>query len=218
MPIDLYYMPMSAPCRSVMLTAKAVGVDLNLKLLDLTAGEHMKPEFVAINPQHCIPTLVDGDLKLWESRAICTYLASKYGKDDSLYPSDPKTRALVDRLLYFDMDRLYFRFGEYVYPVMFFGQEKLDPAKLEKLHEALGWLDGFLAGHDWAVGNSVTVADFVLVASVSTFEVSGIDLSKHRNVTAWLARCKNGLRGYHEANTPGVNDIGKMAKAKLAGK
>lgn len=70
MPIDLYYMPLSAPCRSVMLTAKAVGVELNLKLLNLPAGEHMKPEFVAINPQHCIPTLVDGNLKLWE-RCVC---------------------------------------------------------------------------------------------------------------------------------------------------
>lgn len=59
---------------------------------------------------------------------------------------------------------------------MFRGETKANPEKLEKLHEALGWLDGFLAGHDWAVGNSVTVADFVLVASVSTFEVSGIDL------------------------------------------
>lgn len=98
---------------------------------------------------------------------------------------------------------------------MFFGQEKLDPAKLEKLHEALGWLDGFLAGHDWAVGNSVTVADFVLVASVSTFEVSGIDLSKHRNVTAWLARCKANMAGYEEMNAKGAEDFGKMAREKL---
>ncbi|ROT71142.1 glutathione S-transferase [Penaeus vannamei] len=88
MPIDLYYMPLSPPCRSVLLTAKAVGVDLNLKLLDLMTKEQMKPDFVAINPQHSVPTMVDGDLKLWESRAICTYLASKYAKDDSLYPSD----------------------------------------------------------------------------------------------------------------------------------
>ncbi|XP_037786119.1 glutathione S-transferase 1-1-like isoform X2 [Penaeus monodon] len=218
MPIDLYYMPLSAPCRSVMLTAKAVGIELNLKLLNLPAGEHMKPEFVAINPQHCIPTLVDGNLKLWESRAICTYLIAKYAEDDSLYPSDPKTRALVDRLLYFDMGTLYHRFGEYVYPVMFYGQEKLEPAKLEKLHEALGWLDGFLAGHDWAAGNNITVADFVLVASVSSFEVCGIDLSKHRNVTTWLARCKAGLRGYDEANAPGVKDLARMTEAKLAGK
>lgn len=66
MPVDLYYMPLSAPCRSCMLTAKAVGVELNLKLLDLMAGEQMKPEFVAINPQHCVPTMVDGDFALWE--------------------------------------------------------------------------------------------------------------------------------------------------------
>ena len=52
MPIDFYYTAASAPCRSVMMTAKVVGVELNMKPLDLMAGEQMKPEFVAINPQH----------------------------------------------------------------------------------------------------------------------------------------------------------------------
>ena len=66
MPIDFYYMGVSAPCRAVHLTAKAVGVDLNVKEIDLFAKDHMKPEFVAINPQHCVPTLVDEDLVLWE--------------------------------------------------------------------------------------------------------------------------------------------------------
>lgn len=66
MPLDFYWMPASAPCRSVRLTAKAVGVELNLKEIDLMAGEQMKPEFVALNPQHCIPTLVDEDFVLWE--------------------------------------------------------------------------------------------------------------------------------------------------------
>lgn len=66
MPLDLYYHPMSPPCRAVMLTARAMGVDLNLKKLDVLGGEHLKPEFVAINPQHTIPTLVDGNLRLWE--------------------------------------------------------------------------------------------------------------------------------------------------------
>ena len=59
-------MDLSAPCRSVMLTAKALGVNLNKKKLNLFAEEHMKPEFLAINFQHTIPTLVDGDFKLWE--------------------------------------------------------------------------------------------------------------------------------------------------------
>lgn len=49
MPIDFYYTPGSPPCRSVLLTAKALGLELNLKTLDLHHGEHLKPEFVKVN-------------------------------------------------------------------------------------------------------------------------------------------------------------------------
>lgn len=215
MPIDFYWMPLSAPCRAPLLTAKALGVDLNLKEVDLFANEQMKPEFVAINPQHCVPTMVDDDFTLWESRAICTYLASQYGKDDSLYPKDPKARAKVDKLLYFDMGTLYLRFGQYVYPAMFQGQS-LDPEKLAKFHEAMGWLDGFLAGHKWAVGDTITVADHSLAASVSTFKAAGIDLEKYSNVSAWLARCESEMPGYAEVNTPGAVTFGEMFKSKIA--
>lgn len=47
--MDFYYVPGSAPCRAVQMTAKAVGVELNLKLTNLMAGEHLKPEFVAVS-------------------------------------------------------------------------------------------------------------------------------------------------------------------------
>ncbi|KAG5317641.1 GSTT3 transferase, partial [Pseudoatta argentina] len=46
MPIDLYLVVGSAPCRAVRLAAAAIGVDLNLKNVDLKAGEHLKPEFI----------------------------------------------------------------------------------------------------------------------------------------------------------------------------
>ena len=45
MSVDLYYTPSSSPCRAVLLTAEAIGFPLNLKEIDLFAGEHMKPEF-----------------------------------------------------------------------------------------------------------------------------------------------------------------------------
>lgn len=48
MGIDFYYLPGSAPCRAVQMTAKAVGVDLNLKLTNLMAGEHMTPQFLKV--------------------------------------------------------------------------------------------------------------------------------------------------------------------------
>lgn len=54
MVLDFYYIPGSAPCRAVQMVAKAVGVDLNLKLTNLMAGEHLKPEFVKVISQLCI--------------------------------------------------------------------------------------------------------------------------------------------------------------------
>jgi glutathione S-transferase len=48
MSLDLYYVPASAPCRSVLLAANAVGVELNLKHLDLTKGEQLTPEFIKV--------------------------------------------------------------------------------------------------------------------------------------------------------------------------
>jgi glutathione S-transferase len=52
MVVDFYYVPGSGPCRAAMLTARAVGVELNLKYVDLKSGEHLKPEFLAVCFQH----------------------------------------------------------------------------------------------------------------------------------------------------------------------
>lgn len=46
--IDLYHMPLSAPCRAVRMAASTLGVELNLKFLDLSKGEHMTPEFLKV--------------------------------------------------------------------------------------------------------------------------------------------------------------------------
>lgn len=85
-----------------MMTAKLLGVELNLKQCNLMAGDHMQPDFLKINPQHNIPVLGDDSFYMNESRAICAYLVNKYAKCDKLYPKEPKTRARVDQRLYFD--------------------------------------------------------------------------------------------------------------------
>uniref|UniRef100_A0A8D8UCW4 Glutathione S-transferase 1, isoform D n=1 Tax=Cacopsylla melanoneura TaxID=428564 RepID=A0A8D8UCW4_9HEMI len=203
MTIDFYYVPGSAPCRAVQLTAAQLGIELNLKHTDLMKGEHLTPEFLKINPQHTVPTMVDGDYALWESRAIISYLASQYGKDDSLYPKDPKKRGLVDQRLYFDIGTLYQRFADYFYPHCF-GGAPLDAEKAEKLDQALGFLDTFLASSTYAAGDSITIADCSIVASLTTIEIIGFELSKHKNVVAYLAKAKTSLKNYEEANNKGT--------------
>lgn len=60
-----------------------LGVPYEFVLLDMQAGEHLQPDYLAINPVGKVPAIVDGDFKLWESGAILLYLAEKYGKIES---------------------------------------------------------------------------------------------------------------------------------------
>ncbi|KAK9874737.1 hypothetical protein WA026_005550 [Henosepilachna vigintioctopunctata] len=197
MTIDFYYTPGSAPCRAVLLAAKAVGVKLNLKEINLMKGEHLTPEYKKINPQHTVPALVDDGLLLSESRAIITYLVSQYGKDDSLYPKDPKKRAVVDQRLYFDASTLYARYADLYYPLYFAGVP-LDSLKADKLRDAYQVLNNFLANSKYAAGDHLTVADISLLASISTAEISGFNILDYENVAKWYDTVKATVPGYDE--------------------
>lgn len=139
--------------------------------------------------------MVDDGFSLWESRAILTYLVEKYGKDDSLYPKCPKKRAVVNQRLYFDMGSLYGRAAEYYYPVLFAGATA-DPEKLKKLEEGVGFLNTFLEGNKYVAGDSFTVADISILASVSALEAFSFDLSKFPNVVRWYAELRKTCPGY----------------------
>lgn len=107
MTIDLYSHPISPPARACIITAKVLKVPINVKDIDLFGGATRAPEFLKLNPSHTVPTLVDGDLSVFESRAIITYLANKYAPESSLYPKDAAARAQVDKVLFFDASGFY---------------------------------------------------------------------------------------------------------------
>lgn len=206
--MDFYYLPGSSPCRSVLMTAKAVGVDLNLKILDLMSGEHLKPEFLKINPQHTIPTLVDNGFALWESRAIMIYLVEKYGKTDSLYPKCPKKRAVINQRLFFDLGTLYQRFADYYYPQLF-AKQPANPDNFKKMEDAFGFLNTFLEGQQFCAGDSLTLADIALVATVSTYDVAKFDISKYPNVQKWYKMMQGVCPGY-DLNVQGMEEFKKF--------
>lgn len=66
-------------------------------LLDMKAGEHLQPEYLAINPMGKVPAIVDGDCRLWESGAILLYLADKYEKAEL----SPDERAQLSQWILF---------------------------------------------------------------------------------------------------------------------
>ena len=69
------------------MTAECLGLEYNMIECDLFKGENRTEEYLKLNIQHSIPTIVDGKTVLNESRAAAAYLVNKYGKDDKLYVS-----------------------------------------------------------------------------------------------------------------------------------
>src|SRR4030088_595403 len=79
-----------------MAIANHLGIDYALHIVDLSKGEQKAPHYAALNPNMRMPTLRDGDYVLWESNAICQYLAAKK-PDSGLLPKDENARLDVTR-------------------------------------------------------------------------------------------------------------------------
>lgn len=107
-PITLYYGSGSPFAWRVQLALEHKALPYDRKVLSFAAGDTRTPEFVALNPRHRVPTIVDGDFVLYESNAIVEYLDEAYpGRGAPLFPGDARRRALVRRLIsetdnYFD--------------------------------------------------------------------------------------------------------------------
>lgn len=100
--LQLYYHPASPPSRAVLQVIRILGLEVEVKNVDLMKQAQQEPEFLKLNPSHQVPVLVDGDFVLPESRAIMTYLVNSRKPGHEVYPTDPKVRALIDQRLYFD--------------------------------------------------------------------------------------------------------------------
>ena len=95
------------PTRSIRArwTLQELEVDFESIKVNLREGEHLRPEFLAVNPAGRIPVLVDGDLVISESVAIVLYLAEKYPAKQ-LLPTGVKQRAEMNRWLLFAVTEL----------------------------------------------------------------------------------------------------------------
>src|SRR5689334_16920917 len=69
-----------------------------LKTMSFTAGDLRTPEYLAVNPRHRVPAIVDDGFSLYESSAILEYLDEKY-PGPRLFPADLRQRATARRLV-----------------------------------------------------------------------------------------------------------------------
>ncbi|KRT84952.1 Glutathione S-transferase [Oryctes borbonicus] len=204
MALTLYSTEISPPCRAVLMTSKALGLSLNVKEYNLLKGGHLTPEFLKLNPQHTVPTLEDGEVVLTNSHAISIYLVEKYGQDDTLYPKDIVTRALINQRLFFDEGTVF----SVLYETMRYtvvrnvGEEKHRIPELNKVKAKVAYefLEAFLESGAWVAGGTApTIADLHLATTVTTLDVLiPFEQNKHPNILRWLEKCR-GLSYYSES-------------------
>jgi glutathione S-transferase len=128
------------------------------------AGDHLKPEFRALNPAGRIPVLVDGETVLTESVAICLYLAEKE-QDRSLIPADPLIRGQMYRWLFFlvsEIEAPLERMERHrcLYPVEKRSPQAIDLAR-EECAKMCGVLEEHLNGREFLVGKTLSLADLI---------------------------------------------------------
>jgi glutathione S-transferase len=176
---------------------RAVVNELAIKLetvnLDFRKGEHKTAEYLKLNPNGKVPTLVDDDFVLWESRAINAYLASTYGSN-RLYPTDPKKRALIDQWSYWSAIHLGpaiqgVAYERVVKPKFGFGatDEAVVQARLKEVGQFMPVLDANLAGKQWVAGE-LSLADFAIGTLFVYRNAAKIPLGDCKNVGAWIER------------------------------
>jgi len=192
--MKLYHNPMSPNVRRVRLTAAVLGLELEEKRLDFAKGEHKNPEYLLLNPNGAVPTLVDGEFVLTESRAIMQYLASKK-PESGLLPRDEQARADVTRWQFWDASHFSPHCAAIAFERLIKGMMGMGDPDQRKIDEALGNFRRFgavlnkrLEGKPYVVGSALTVADLTLASSLMYAKQAEVPLAELANVQSWFSR------------------------------
>ena len=166
--IKVYGFPKTRSLR-ILWTLEEIGADYGLVKVDLFKGEAEEPAFLRLNPAGKVPVLVDDDLVLSESGAICTYLADKY-PESGLAP-EPRTeqRAIYDQMCFFALTELEqplwtMAKHRFVLPAQLRVPDVIDAANWE-FARAVDALAMRIGEQEFVLGSRFTVAD-VLVGNV----------------------------------------------------
>jgi len=194
MTLRLHAFPPSPRSFKALVVAHHLGIEYELVLCDLPKGEQKSAAYAAINPNQRVPSLEEGDFKLWESNAIIQYLATKQPQS-GLLPADERGRADVARWLFWESTTWDTACAILVYEravKRFFGGGAPDPVEVEnglaRFHRAAKVLDAHLRGRAYVCADRLTIANFALAADLTMAEPAQLPLEGYGEIRRWAGR------------------------------
>jgi glutathione S-transferase len=173
-----------------------VGADFNFHFVNLGTGEQKSEEFAEKTPMGKVPVLEHNGEHLFESGAICRYVANV--TDSPLYPADKMQRALVDQWMdYFSchlghwFNKLYFE--RVIKPKFDLGEpDESGVAEANKFAaRQMGTLDSLLESSDWLANAALSIADLFAFAYMEQHRDIDFSIDDYANVKAWLERIES---------------------------
>lgn len=192
--MKIYWIKAQAP-RRVLALVKHLGLDA--ELVHVVAGGLRAADYLALNPNAKAPTLVDGDLVLWEATAIMAHLCIKAESD--MWPARAPAEQ-VEVLRWLSWNDCHW--SPAVAPFYFehvvkstFGLGAPDRAALQPkmfgVVKLAKLLDHHLKGENFAACGRLTIADFALASMATHWRESEMPLGDFPNIVRWL----DGLMG-----------------------
>ncbi|MEQ8354088.1 MAG: glutathione S-transferase family protein [Kiloniellaceae bacterium] len=177
----------SGNVQKVLFLLEELGSDYTREDYGRQFGNTGDAAYLAMNPTAKVPTLVDGDLSIWESNTILRYIATKAGSP--LYPTDAAARSHVERWMDWLLATLN---GPYVgiFKATKGGGE-VSEELLAEMNAALTILEGQLSGNDFVAGADFSVADICLAPIVHRCLGFPVERPRLPAVDAWHARMKD---------------------------
>ena len=186
--LTFYHLPLSINSRRVWVALLEKNLPFEETVMTL-GGDQFTPEFLALNPFHHIPTLVDDGFAVMESFAILDYLEAKY-PSPSLVPKNPQDVATMRMVQLVTVNELVPAINPLFKQMMGFGNDPEDVlAKArEKAEVSLQFYADQLGEKPFFCGDQITLADIVAGTYAPWFEGLGLPMEKYPTLVAWISR------------------------------
>lgn len=193
MSMTLYAAPMSSATAVVCVLAE-LDISCEIVMLDLAAGDQKKPDYLALNPNGAVPTLVVDGTPMFESVAIMQWLGDRYGVGRDLWPAADAPERLTALSW---TTWAYVTYGTMINILNHAQSPNVDAAlhhpptarfALQRFDDLLTRLENRLADRDYLLGDTYSLADTILACVVTYSTYCGVSVEKFARIQAWLGR------------------------------
>ena len=177
--------------RKVSIALEELGLLYDVEWVHLENEEQMQPSFLALNPNHKIPVMVDDGQAIWESGAILLHLGEKYDTAGSILPKDPAKRMEAIQYAFFQTGGVGPNLGRLGAAIRKEGEKNAEMIEIfgNEMDRLVGVLDSILSdGRDYLCGE-YTIGDIMHFPWLRIAQFIGVPwISKRERVAAWLDR------------------------------